>query len=108
MYGTVAPWSVVVDRDRRRRHGAAVVRLERVRRRRPCTGTCTIGAPSHCAFVGTGKPATVLQIHGCTCAPAKTGPPLGWFVTVRWTVGPLRIVAIRSFAPFARPVTTPS
>src|SRR3954466_6458681 len=106
MYGTDAPWSVVVIAIDAA-GTAAVYGLNE------CVAASMYwnvkgGAPSPCAFVGTGKPAIVLQIHGCTWAPAKTGPPLGWFVTVRCTVGPLRIVAIRSLAPLARPVTTPS
>ena len=53
----------------------------------------TTAGPSHLASVGAGNPLTGRQSHGCTCGPANTGPPFGWLVTVRWTVGPFRIVA---------------
>jgi hypothetical protein len=46
------------------------------------------GSALHWASRGAGKPATVRQTHGWTWGPAKMGPPLGWFVIVKCTVGP--------------------
>src|SRR6267143_498539 len=65
----------------------------------------------------TGVATTCAQIHGCSCAPEKTGPPREWFVMVsraevfpggRLVVGAGIMTAWTSFGPSTRPVTRPS
>jgi hypothetical protein len=63
----------------------------------------------HCASRGGPNPAaTVPHTHGCTCAPANTGPPTGWFVIVIRVLDPSGRRALSTFGPAARPVTSPS
>ena len=50
--------------------------------------------------------ACVAQIHGCSCAPENTGPPIGWLViAIREPAPAMR--AVRTLAPFRNPVTKP-
>jgi hypothetical protein len=102
------PWSVVVDAISLAGGGDAGSYALNVREAASMYANVNADVALHWASNGMGKPVTVRQTHGWTCGPAKTGPPIGWFVIVRWTVGPCPIVAITSLAPTARPVMTPS
>lgn len=58
--------------------------------------------------VGGPSPAfPVVHTHGVRCGPENTGPSTGWFVIVRRAPAPPSKRATRSFAPAARPVTSP-
>ena len=59
---------------------------------------------------------TRAQIHGCSCAPEKIGPPREWLVMVsradvlpggRFDVGAGSTTACTSFGPSASPVSRP-
>ena len=90
-----------------------------------------MGGVSHCASRGSelrplalvvavavggvlpGLPTTVTvcatmvaQIHGCNCAPANTGPPMGWLVMVILAL-PWVVRTVNKLSPLLRPLTTP-
>src|SRR3954451_19123481 len=48
-----------------------------------------------------------LHVHGLICGPAKTGPPIGWFVTHSRAARPLRTRAVSVLLPTRRPLTSP-
>src|SRR5947207_2297276 len=48
----------------------------------------------------------VAQIHGCNCAPANTGPPMGWLVMVILAL-PWVVRTVNKLSPLLRPLTTP-
>ena len=48
------------------------------------------------------------QIHGWTCAPANTGPPIGWFVIVIRAPRPSSSVAVTTLGPFSSPSISPT
>ena len=52
--------------------------------------------------------APAWQVHGWICGPAKTGPPIGWFVTYRRAALPPRMRAVSATRPTRRPRTRPS
>ena len=102
-----------------RRRVLRVVRLERaavavrvrpgqrgaVPRARPSAGrgTCRTARWSHLASL-----APAWQVHGWICGPAKTGPPIGWFVTYSRAAPPPRMRAVSGTRPTRRPRTRPS
>ena len=62
----------------------------------------------HCASVAFPSSASsVMQVHGWTCRPANTGPPMGWFVTVSLAARARLARATTRLGPFLRPVTRP-
>ena len=77
MYGTVTPRSVVVCAICAAGGGAAGLYGWNVCVPVSMYEYVKVGVVSHWASVGAPQPATVLHSHGCTCAPAKIGPPLG-------------------------------
>src|ERR1051326_6062309 len=80
------------------------------------------GAVLHCASVGGPRPTGttvgvpplfeggfwVLHTQGCTCGPAKIGPPIGLLVMTMRAPRPSASSAVRVLRPTVRPVTNPT